>query len=201
MNGLGDSLTIGILLTLIFGAIAFYLYSRMSQNEKRVSLLENLLLTLKMSTEASLGGPDSVEAVSSPAPLQNDDVDQAEAEEEYADLLKEIPVGNPVVNPVVEEQPHGTPLAPLAEEEDEEDSSDSEAPVLQRRQVDMNYESMNVKELQALAKQRGIVGVPQRKRELIDALKKNGGNIVASLEEAELEGASLERGFKVDLEQ
>ena len=64
MAGLSDSLTVAILLTLVFGAITFYLYSRMGQNEKRLGLLENLLLTLKMSTEASLMGPDSVEAVS-----------------------------------------------------------------------------------------------------------------------------------------
>lgn len=199
MNGLGDSLTIGILLTLIFGAIAFYLYSRMSQNEKRVALLENLLLTLKMSTEASLGGPDSVEPVSSPAPLQQDDVDSAEAEEEYADLLKEIPVATAVTTTVSEEV--SAPLAPLAEEDEEsEEEQLQEAPVQQRRQMDMNYESMNVKELQALAKQRGISGVPMRKRELIDALKKNGGSIVSNSEESEFEGATLERGFKVDLE-
>jgi hypothetical protein len=50
MSALGDSLTVGIVLTLIFGAVCFYLYSRMNQNEKRVSLLENLLLSLKIST-------------------------------------------------------------------------------------------------------------------------------------------------------
>jgi hypothetical protein len=57
MSQLNDSLTVGILLLLIFGAVCFYLYSKMVQNEKRVSLLENLLVSLKMSTEASLGGP------------------------------------------------------------------------------------------------------------------------------------------------
>ena len=75
MSALGDSLTVGILLTLIFGAVCFYLYSRLGQTEKRLGLLETLLLSLKMSTEASLMGPDSVEAVSAPTPLNVDDVD------------------------------------------------------------------------------------------------------------------------------
>ena len=44
--GLSDSLTIGVLLILVFGAVSFYLYSRMSQTERRVGLLENLLMDL-----------------------------------------------------------------------------------------------------------------------------------------------------------
>jgi hypothetical protein len=87
MAGLSDSITIGILLLLIFGAVSFYLYSRMSQTEKRLGLLENLLLTLKLSTEASLMGPDSVEPVSSPAPLNPEDVDDVH-EDDYAAMLK-----------------------------------------------------------------------------------------------------------------
>ena len=102
MVGLSDSVTVGILLLLIFGAAAFYLYSRMTQNEKRLSLLENLLLTLKISTEASLSGPDLVEAVSSPAPLESQDVDQVN-EEEYADMLKSVPAAQSASAPMTEE--------------------------------------------------------------------------------------------------
>jgi hypothetical protein len=80
MNNLNDSLVVGVLLTVVFGAVCFYLYSRLTQNEKRVNLLENLLLDLKMSTEAQLSGPeflgpDSVEPISGPAPLESEDVD------------------------------------------------------------------------------------------------------------------------------
>ena len=186
MNGLGDSLTIGILLTLIFGAISFYLYSRLSQNEKRVGLLENLLLTLKMSTEASLGGPDSVEPVGSPAPLQAEDVDVEE--ESYADLLKEIPVAQAV--PPAEDASETAVEAPLTPLQEEEEDEGAAAPT---RSVDVNYEAMSVRELSTLAKQRGITGVPQRKKELIDALKRQ------PLDTVELEGAKLESGFQVDL--
>ena len=162
MVGLSDSVTVGILLLLIFGAAAFYLYSRMTQNEKRLSLLENLLLTLKISTEASLSGPDLVEAVSSPAPLESQDVDQVN-EEEYADMLKSVPAA---------------PTAPMTEESAEEMLRSmevgTEVPANgSKTEVTVNYESMTVKELQGLAKERGLPSMT-RKKELIEALKRGG---------------------------
>lgn len=160
MVGLSDSVTVGILLLLIFGAAAFYLYSRMSQNEKRLSLLENLLLTLKISTEASLSGPDLVEAVSNPAPLESHDVDNVN-EEEYADMLKEVAPSHQV----------------NSEADAEEMLRSMEVPVAtnasQKTEVSVNYESMTVKELQALAKERGLSSMT-RKKELVEALKRGG---------------------------
>jgi hypothetical protein len=191
MNGLSDSLTIGILLLLVFGAVAFYLYSRLGQNEKRMGLLENLLLSLKMNTEASLEGPDTVEAISGGEPLSSAEVEDVD-EEEYADMLKEIPATTRKEEAV---------STPTAVDEDEDEllrsvasvgvSSDSETP----RQVDANYESMSVKELSALAKQRGLSGIPQRKKEIIDLLKKSGvaapsAPIPLAQAEGDLEGAS-----------
>lgn len=157
MPGLNDSLTIGILLTLIFGAVAFYLYSRMSQNEKRLGLLENLLLTLKMTTEASLSGPDSVEAVSSPAPLGEFDVDEV-SEEDYAELLQHMPV---------EPSSPAAPSAPAPSAEVVEE-------VASGTKVDVNYASLSTKELQALAKSKGLSNIPTKKKEIIDLLKGNG---------------------------
>jgi hypothetical protein len=191
MGGLNDSLTIGILLILIFGAVAFYLYSKLVQNEKRVGLLENLLVSLKMSTEASLGGPDSVEPISGPMPLEEVE------EEEYADLLKDIRVtegkeqkggSSPSVSSraqgdddeldaeaLLRSLPIGSlpigslPIGslPLAQPESTESES-NELPKSSSSVVDANYESMTLKELQGLAKQRGLSGVPQRKRDLIE---------------------------------
>ena len=156
MVGLSDSVTVGILLLLIFGATAFYLYSRMTQNEKRLSLLENLLLTLKISTEASLSGPDLVD----PAPLESHDVDQVN-EEEYADMLKSV----------------APPLPPRRSQDAEADAEEMlrsmEVPVALKTEVTVNYESMTVKELQGLAKERGLPSMT-RKKELVEALKRGG---------------------------
>lgn len=193
MSGLGDSLTVGIILTLIFGAVCFYLYSRMNQNEKRVGLLENLLMSLKISTEASMMGPDMVEPISNPAPLAPNDVEQV-SEESYADMLKEIDAV------ATEEKELLRSLEPVMEAEVSETSSVSPS----IRKMDANYESMSSKELQALARQRGISGVPLKKRDLIDALKKQGESAPAAPEplipvEGELEG--VDAGFSVDLQK
>lgn len=169
MSGLSDSLTVAILLTIVFGAVTFYLYSRMGQTEKRLGLLENLLLTLKMSTEASLMGPDSVEPVSSPQPLNSEDVDDVD-EEKYAEVLKNA-VG-------VEEVTAVMPPRADADAEAEEEEADAEellrsievTPTVKK--MDVNYESMSLKELKSLAKERGVSSVPTTKREVIDVLKK-----------------------------
>jgi type IV secretory pathway VirB10-like protein len=181
MAGLSDSLTVAILLTLVFGAITFYLYSRMGQNEKRLGLLENLLLTLKMSTEASLMGPDSVEAVSTPSPLNPEDVDYVD-EEQYAQMLKEVPA--PPSSPSPPAAPSPTPLVSNSVEEDANantEEAEAEAEQLLRslggnssntvRKMDTNYESMTLKELKSLAKEKGHTGIPSTKREVIDLLK------------------------------
>jgi hypothetical protein len=137
----------------------------MSQNEKRVGLLENLLLSLKMSTEASLFGPDMVEPTSSPAPLSSTDVEEV-TEENYADMLKGL--GSPEINAPV-------PATTVEESVSDEKAAEELLRSLDTRKMDANYESMSLKELQALAKQRGLAGGGQmRKRELIDALKRQG---------------------------
>lgn len=51
MSFISESLTIGLLLAIVFGALFFYLYTRVTYNEKRVSLMENILLDIKMNQE------------------------------------------------------------------------------------------------------------------------------------------------------
>ena len=168
MSGLSDSLTVAILLTIVFGAVTFYLYSRMGQTEKRLGLLENLLLTLKMSTEASLMGPDSVEPVSSPQPLNPEDVDDVD-EEKYAEVLKNA-VGVEEVSVVG--SPKASDEVEVAEEADAEELLRSFEVSPTAKKMDVNYESMSLKELKSLAKERGVSSVPTTKREVIDVLKK-----------------------------
>jgi hypothetical protein len=148
-----------------------------------------LLLSLKMSTEASLMGADSVDVQGKPV------ADEVE-EVEYSELLKEIPA--PVEALANDgKAPTPTPMPAVVEEEDEGVAEEESAAALLRsmeaaspRKMDANYESMSLKELQSLARQRGIAGIPQRKRDLIDALKKQGGAPPAAptpLEEGEIE--------------
>ena len=209
MAGLSDSLTIGILLILVFGAVSFYLYSRMGQNEKRLGLLENLLLTLKMSTEASLAGPDMVEAVSGASPLQAHDVDNVN-EEEYADMLKEVSSLSSASS-ASSASPSANVSAPSNETEgDAEADAEAEAEALLRSMtiektpVNVNYESMTVKELRGLANERGLSSVLTKKKELVDALKRGPAAVVHTPllpSHDELEGSEKVEGFAVNLQE
>jgi hypothetical protein len=202
MAGLSDSLTIGTLLFLVFGAICFYLYSRLGQTEKRLGLLENLLLTLKMSTEASMLGPDLIEALSNPSPLQASDVDGVE-EEEYAHLLK-------TVSPSASAS--SAPVKHLSEEAEAEQLLRSMS--LDKDSVNVNYESMTLKELRALASERGLPSTLTKKKEIIDALKRglsgSGSSSTGPLTLSptplipsadELEGSEKLEGFEVNLQE
>lgn len=51
MTFLSESLTIGLLLSIVFGALCFYIYSRVAYVEKRVGLMENLILDIKVQNE------------------------------------------------------------------------------------------------------------------------------------------------------
>lgn len=185
MNGLSDALTIGIVITLVFGALFFYLYSRLTQNEKRVSLIENILLDLKMSADAGWGvhgtahegqeeetmTVDQVKPVSAPEPLATEDVDTSD-ENMYKDILAqtsapEVSLAGPVDEVKSFDISSGKPSSP-------------KAPV-QVTKVQANYESMSNKELKSLAKQRGIsVSSAAGKKEIIAALRKADGGASAS---------------------
>jgi len=171
---LNDSVTVGILLVMIFGSVSFYMYTRLVQNEKRVSLLENLLLSLKMNTEASFmgsdmfSGPETVSPVSAPSPLKEEDVDTID-EEKYAEMLKGIPT-----------EPASAP-------------SDAEVSPSEGPKMNANYEAMTLKELQALGRQNGVAVHGLKKKEIIDSLKRKNS--------PELEGADVGvQGFLVSLE-
>jgi len=201
MAGLSDSLTIGTLLFLVFGAICFYLYSRLGQTEKRLGLLENLLLTLKMSTEASMLGPDLIEALSNPSPLQASDVDGVE-EEEYAHLLKTVSSSASAA----------TPAKDLSEEAEAEQLLRSMS--VDKDSVNVNYESMTLKELRALASERGLPSTLTKKKEIIDALKRGSSSSSSSSlgpvtvsstplipTADDLEGSEKLEGFEVNLQE
>lgn len=182
MNGISDSLTVGLVLALIFGALVFYLYTRIGQIEKRVSLTENILLDLKMATENTLMAmaPPSmnhiheverVEAISAPEPVRKDEVEEVNDEEFYKTVL--------------EQAASKTSDAPVQHEQ------------VQGVKVDVNYEAMTLKELKEEAKRRNVkLGANPHKRDIIDALKRQSQ--VSVLEPVPGDG-ELEEGFPVEL--
>jgi hypothetical protein len=181
MNGLSDSLTIGLVLALVFGALFFYLYSRIGQVEKRMSLTENILLDLKMATENTMMAMSSVppqesndyvervEPVSQPEPVQNEEVEQIPDEEFYKQVLEEA------------------------------QNAVGESSTVTSTRVEPNYESMTLKELKAEAKRKGIsVSSGASKKDVIDSLKRQGQTL-SILEAVPGTDGTLEEGFPVEL--
>jgi len=151
--GLSESATIGILLVLIFGAVSFYLYSRINYTEKRMGLMENMLLDIKMSIESmNKGEPEFVpEPVGAPRPMESGEAEALPEEENYyQSVLQQAAQAAETVEAQTQEQ---------VEEE--------------KQVVSVNYESMTKDELIALADKRGAkVGKRPGRKDLIAALKK-----------------------------
>ena len=197
MNGLSDALTIGLVLALVFGALFFYIYTRLGQVEKRVSLTENILLDLKIATENTImsmsappeGSPASASASHHEEQLrhelqqeheqQQQNEEQAPDEEFYKQVLQQAVV-----------VPSDAPTATL----DESQVS---------TKVDVNYESMTLKELKALAKQRSVnVPASAHKKDVIDLLKRQNQSSVLEPGAGTLGNGGLlsaDEGFPVEL--
>lgn len=172
----------GIVLALVFGSLLFYLYSRLLQVEKRMALTENILLDLKMATENTLlamGSPhehseqaERVEAISGPEPVLSQDVEEIPEEDFYKNVLASASSTSPLVE---EASPESSAAAVLKEIQltDTTTRRASDVAPVNVTKVEPNYESMSLKELKSLAKNRGLqVTSHAGKKEIIDTLKK-----------------------------
>lgn len=183
MTSLSDTLTVGLVLVLLFGSIALYLYTRIQQAEQKISLLESILLDLKMSSEIKsyselpaentsqkTGGYSTEESNYQPFDYDNDDDDVYPG----ATLGSSSPIKSRSPAPSVsgsvndnidtEVDQYKSVIAEAVKEETDVKESISK--------VSVNYESMTLKELQTLAKTRGISGAgSMKKNSIIEALK------------------------------
>jgi hypothetical protein len=166
MTALSDTLTIGLVLVLLFGSIALYLYTRIQQAEQKISLLESILLDLKMSGE--------IKSYSElPAPVLSEAHSERSQEiQEYEPFEEEIEEGVIARNP--------SPASSVSSEEQEvefyksvvNDVAKEEIEIIPTDKLSVNYESMTIKELQGLAKQRGITNATTMKKgQLVQVLK------------------------------
>jgi hypothetical protein len=170
---ISDGVVIGIVLGLIFAAVSYYLYSRIGQLERKVGLMENILLDLKVTTEQTLM---SVTEVDQQPPTRSsytttyDDADEAEGEAE----------GEESRNVVVEgATPRKAPSSSVSVERE-------------KPSVSVNYESMTYKELVQLARQKGITGVRNSsKAQVIDMLRRHDSGDSEETPFVEEEGTNI----------
>jgi hypothetical protein len=200
MPALSDAVLIGTVLTLIFGAVAYYLYTRICQNESKVSLMESILLNLKMATEATLlagareemhfaahhnhtqGHVHMAETGASASPLSQEEIiapsqpDEATLyqqmiEEAHNDIQQQETKDVSVHAATSSPSVASTPSILVTKD----DNGNSK--------VHIGFESMSYKELCGEAQKRGITGVSRmNRRKLIDVLNKKEG--IVSVEES-----------------
>lgn len=184
MTSLSDTLTVGLVLVLLFGSIALYLYTRLQQAEQKISLLESILLDLKMSAEIkSYSELPASELQEDSRPIQggyaafndddgpNDNANEDASEEvESACPVKVVAAAISGLSESVTPDSKTTEYAPLDDAVHTEPESKESKETVTR--MSANYESMTLKELQTLAKNRGISGAgTMKKGSIIEALK------------------------------
>lgn len=195
MTSLSDTLTVGLVLVLLFGSIALYLYTRIQQAEQKISLLESILLDLKMSSEIKTYSELPAEAMSQKASgfsteqtsnsykLFSDD-DDNDDDDVYPGAVvgsaSPIQPGSPA--PSISESVTDNEVTDyksiIAEAVKDEDESKDDV-----SKLSANYEAMTLKELQTIAKSRGITGAGSMKKgSIIEALKTSDRSSSANIE-------------------
>ncbi len=174
--GSSDLFTISALLVLIIGAACFYLYTRIKQVEKKLTLVEGILLDLKTATEASFMDFPAATSylLAKDLGAEDDDADfipeasNSEEEEEEANFIPEDGPGIAAFrdDDEVEE------LEPVAKQEEKSvvavtKIDDIVPPVTGTPDLEL----LNVKELMAIARSKGLtIGKTMRKQQIIDAI-------------------------------
>ena len=188
MSSLNDTLALGLVLVLLFGAACLYLYTRVQQCEQKLNLVESILLDIKMSAELREypdidiggGGSNSSSSSSSSGPRSSGmaPIGSSSHQEQalYTSALEEAHMD-------------GIQAAPLKEfEEDAEGeaedikevslvkqargSSATSVEVSKTSSLTVNYEAMTLVELKELARQRSIKGFStMRRSQILEALR------------------------------
>jgi hypothetical protein len=176
---MNDALMIGVVLTLVFGSVIFYLYNRLTMTEKKLNLFGGIITDLKIMMDsvpfssapppANMQdfepSPEYLNTISGPIPLQSDEIDDVASEEdEYQQTLEQALESATAIESVESKVLH------IAE-----NGGDTSllSPAINVTKLSPDLEGMTVKELNGLAKQKGLtVPAGTRRKELIEMLKK-----------------------------
>ena len=189
---MNDALMIGVVLTLVFGSIIFYLYNRLSMTEKKMGLFEGVLTDLKVMMDAApyvTGPPPShmaqfeptpeyLNAISEPVPLKREEMEEVEensdsnADLDYQQTLEQA------LETATELESRTLHI------DDASGSGWQNTSVMGMMGQPVNVtklspdlDSMTVKELHALAKEKGVtVPAGTRRKELIELIKRGTQN-------------------------
>ena len=176
---MNDALMIGIVLTLVFGAVIFYLYNRLSMTERKMGLVEGVLTDLKIMMDAAPfasshnhndgpsmqefePSPEYLNAISGPFPLKAEEVeDVASSEDEYKLAMEQATPTSVSETPYKSLQIDELGGVPV-----------TATNAISVTKLSPDLDSMTLKELQSLAKQKGLtIATGSRRKAIIDTLK------------------------------
>jgi hypothetical protein len=178
MSYLSDTLTIGVLLVLLFGAISLYLYTRIQQAEQKIHLLESILLDLKMSTEIKSYTELPADHEELSATMASSAVFHTPESDSHYVALDDAPAESVTEYTSLDDAAHTSDNA--ATNASSEAASSEEHTVITLDEAEsqaaasssVSYDSMTLKDLQSLARTRGITGAGSMKKgSIIEALK------------------------------
>ncbi len=149
---ISEAALLGVVLFLVFGAACYYLYMRIEQIEKKVGVMENILLDLKVATENTLLSSRDYDDDYAPAPSVS---------KQESSSYESFP-------------PQHEPAQPQTTQEEFLPFEPAPKPIsgIAQPKVSVNYESMTFKELLAIGRGRVVGYSHMSKSELIDALKR-----------------------------
>ena len=201
---MNDALMIGIVLTLVFGAVIFYLYNRLSMTERKLGLFEGILTDLKIMMDSAPfsmapqlqqrdmsefePSPEYLNAISGPLPLQKEDVEEVVPEDEYQQTLEQA-LEQAAANETKESKDSGYRSLQI-------DDLSGQASAIQVTKLSPDVDTMTIKELNDFAKAKNIkVPTGLKRKDLIEHIKKA---IEPSTEVAvQLEGPPMATGAPI----
>ncbi len=169
-----DTFTISAVILCIVSAVCFYLFTRLKQVEKKVTLMEGILLDLKTATQSSFFGfpPAPVAEVGDE---DEEEEDKPDAETSFFPTLPEDegePLDGAEELGSLEQAATKTIALPKFDESVAEETKSVQTVQVNKIDENTDLESLSVAELAAIAKERGISGAGKmRKGQLIAALK------------------------------
>jgi cbb3-type cytochrome oxidase subunit 3 len=165
---MNDAVMIGVVLTLVFGAVIFYLYNRLTMTERKLGLFEGILTDLKIMMDAAPYSPSDsgcqanhqefeptpeyLNAISGPFPLKEDEVDEVVSEDDYKNVMDEATKSLKI------DEIAGSPITATN--------------AINVTKLSPDLEIMTIRELQSLAKDKGLtIPAGSRKKDIISLLK------------------------------
>jgi hypothetical protein len=160
---------IGIVLTLVFGAVIFYLYNRLSMTERKMDAAPY------SSTPSGHGvtmqefepTPEYLNAISGPFPIKENEVeDVTSSEEDYKQAMEKAMPNSSSETPYKSLQIDELAGVPV-----------TATNAISVTKLSPDLDSMTLKELQSLAKQKGVtITAGSRRKAIIDMLKSSDGS-------------------------